>query len=816
LDALPVPVIAPHTLAVLEFAKLLPELARRADSPWGKELALALGPAPNLEDARSRAADLEEWIRLAGGDQPLPNPGAPDIRAALEAAVAPGSILDPESLIDVARTAAIARGVGAALKTQATKAPRLSARAATELGTFQALEAAIGRALDERAQVRDDASAALRQLRRRLAATRDEIRVRLERLAGRIGAESFTTERSGRFTVAVPLEWLGRVRGVVHDRSASGNTVFLEPFEVVELGNRLRETEEAEQAEVRRILMSLTALVGQEGAALERSATELARLDFLQAATRLHRDWGMVLPELALGGPIDLRRGRHPLLELSQAARGEAIVPLDLTLGEGARILVITGPNMGGKTVALKTVGLVTLMAMAGLGVPAAEGTRLGFFATVVADIGDEQSIEENLSTFASHLRQLREALAHASPTALVLLDELGAGTDPAEGAALGQAILEALVESRALGIVTTHHGSLKEMATTHGAIQNASMSFAPDTYVPHYRLVPGVPGRSLGIEVAERLGFPAPVLSRARALVPETERRIGALLLDLEARRTALGQIEAELQVTRTELGALLFKHRSKLSDLRAMRDRVLAHAGTQAQASIAEAERLLKEARQTWRRAQSAAAAPGLRAAANAGPHPDAELGREIESLAAAARALDAVSNPRPAPPGGGGRPVDAVAVTQGATFWVPDLEAMVEVLAAPDQAGRVFVRHGALKFRLSIARLRLPAGERTAARVAPLPKVPVPELDVDPPPGMEIDVRGLSGDEGVAALDQYLEQATIHGYRQIRIIHGKGTGALRARVQEHLKRHPRVERFRLGELGEGGAGVTVAEIA
>ncbi|HWN82848.1 MAG TPA: hypothetical protein VNM87_12175, partial [Candidatus Udaeobacter sp.] len=552
------PVIAPHTLAVLEFAKLLPELARRADSPWGKELAQALGPAPTLDEARSRAADLAEWIRLVGGENPPPNPGAPDIRAALAAAAAPGAILDPEALIDVARTAAIARTVGSALKTQAEHAPRLAARAQSELGAFQPLEAAIGRALDERAQVRDDASSTLRQLRRRLAATRDEIRVRLERLAGRIGAESFTTERSGRFTVAVPLDWLGKVRGVVHDRSASGNTVFLEPFEVVELGNRLRETEEAEQAEVRRILQALTALVGQDGPALERSASELAQLDFLQAATRLHRDWGMVLPELAAGGPIDLRRGRHPLLELSQAARGGTIVPLELGLGEGARILVITGPNMGGKTVALKTVGLLTLMAMAGLGVPAAEGSRLGYFASLVADIGDEQSIEENLSTFASHLRQLREALAHASPASLVLLDELGAGTDPAEGAALGQAILEALVESGALGIVTTHHGSLKEMATTHGAIQNASMAFAPDTYVPHYRLVAGVPGRSLGIEVAERLGFPAPVLARARDLVPETERRIGALLLDLEARRIAQGEVAAELQTTRAELGSL------------------------------------------------------------------------------------------------------------------------------------------------------------------------------------------------------------------------------------------------------------------
>jgi DNA mismatch repair protein MutS2 len=238
-------------------------------------------------------------------------------------------------------------------------------------------------------------------------------------------------------------------------------------------------------------------------------------------------------------------------------------------------------------------------------------------------------------------------------------------------------------------------------------------------------------------------------------------------------------------------------------------MRDRVLEHAGTKAAETIAEAERLLKEARQTWRRAQSAT----VRLPADR--RPEAELGREIESLAAEAKSLGQPPRPRPTGQGGAG-PVDPAAVLPGATFWVPDLEALVEVLSAPDQAGRVFVRHGALKFRLATARLRVAVGERAATPAAPLPKVVVPELDGDPPPGLEIDVRGLNGDEGVAALDRYLEQAMIHGYRQVRIIHGKGTGALRARVQEHLERHPRVERFRLGELGEGGAGVTVAEIA
>jgi DNA mismatch repair protein MutS2 len=813
-----VPVIPPHTLAVLEFPKLLPELARRADSPWGKELALALLPAERLDEARSRAADLAEWLALATGETPPGNPGAPDVRQAL-ASVAPGAVLDPEALLDLARLAAISRQLRTTLLAQPDRAPRLHARAATELTAFPALEAAVVRALDERGTVRDEASPALRQLRRRIAGVRDEIRLRLDRLAARIGAESFATERSGRYTVAVPLDWMGRVRGVVHDRSASGNTVFLEPFEVVELGNRLREAEEGERAEVRRILQALTALVGAEAPALERAAAELARLDLLQAEARLHREWDMHLPELSEGGPIALRAGRHPLLALVRAGQGEAIVPLDLELDAGSRVLIITGPNMGGKTVALKTLGLLTLMAMAGLGVPAAEGTRLGFFDWMVADIGDEQSIEENLSTFASHLRRLKEAVSSASPQSLILLDELGAGTDPAEGAALGQAILEVLAESGALAVATTHHGNLKELATAIPSIRNGSMAFDPETYAPHYRLVLGVPGRSLGIEVAERLGFPAPVLARARDLVPAAERRIGALLRDLERRRVAVAQTEIELAQSRTELGALLMKHRGRLSELRAMRDRVLAAAGAKAADSVAEAERLLKEARQAWRQAQAArvpererlAPGPAGGEESHAGPH----FGRELEALSAEVRGFAPAGAERRPPASVDVGPVTEDAVVPGASFWVPDLDALVQVIDRPDHAGRVAVQHGALRIRLAVARLREPGGKLPATPPPVRPKVLVSEVDVDAPPGMELDLRGMSGDEGVAAVDRYIEQAVFHGYSHVRIIHGKGTGALRARVQEDLGRHPRVESFRLGELGEGGAGVTVAEI-
>jgi DNA mismatch repair protein MutS2 len=830
--------ISPHTLAVLEFGKVLPELADRADSLWGKELAQEIRPAFDLEAARAALAELAEWRLLGTGDPTPPGLGVPDVREALKHAAHPGAVLEPSELLEVTRMAATSRLTREVLTRRAPDAPVLSAKAILELGAFPALEAAVTQAIDERAQVRDQASPVLRKLRREIESNRVAIRERLERWAARIGPASFVTERGGRHTVAVPISWLGRVKGVVHDRSASEATVFLEPFEVVEPGNRLRESEEEERAEVRRILAALTAQVGREEAVLHAAAAELARLDCLEAKARLFRDWSCTLPELCLGGPIDLRNGRHPLVARARAAAKGSVVPLRLRLGGEARILVITGPNMGGKTVALKTLGLLTLMGMAGLGVPAEEGTALGFFPTIIADIGDEQSIEENLSTFASHVRQLGAAVEYASPTSLILLDELGAGTDPAEGAALGQAVLERLAASGALGVVTTHHGALKSMATDNPAIVNASMAFDPESQAPLYVLVSGVPGRSLGIDVAERLGFPPAVLARARGLVPEAERRLGELLADVERRRVELETAQAGLEDAREAASSLMAKYRERLAEIRELKQRVLGEARGQVAAVVAEAEETLRAARRVLRAAGERARTPigeaseDARGAAGegggtgigAGMGEDAggvseDPGREIETLGATLKMIRA--GVEPATIQGSGMP--PLAIETGVAYWVPDLAAMVEVIRLPDQAGRVLVQCRGLKLELAASRLRVASaagpsamaqGKALAAAKAQAAPV-APWVEVEMPPSFEIDLRGLTGDEAVAEVERYLEQASVHGLKLVRIIHGKGTGALRARMQEVLRGHPRVAAFRLGQVGEGGGGVTVVEI-
>jgi DNA mismatch repair protein MutS2 len=455
-------------------------------------------------------------------------------------------------------------------------------------------------------------------------------------------------------------------------------------------------------------------------------------------------------------------------------------------------------------------------MAMAGLGVPAADGTALGFFSTIVADIGDEQSIEENLSTFASHVRNLRDAVETASPGSLVLLDELGAGTDPAEGAALGQAVLEALSESGAVSVITTHHGTLKGMAMTNPSIVNASMAFDPATHAPLYALVPGVPGRSLGLEVADRLGFPASVLARARALVPSSEHHLSELIADVEKRRTDLERAHADLAQARTALAGLLAKYRGRIGEARALRDRVVERAQAQADRVVSEADDLVRAARRALRLAGAAprsgldAAHAGVAAEGDADTLSRPVVGREVEALAERLRSAHGPRETSLATPAGA-----AAAVSPGVTVWAIDLGAPVEVLKGPDQGGRVLVRRGGFKLEIGADRLR-PASAADLALAPPERRAPAAQVEVEPPPGFELDLRGLTGDEAVAEVERYLEQATVHGLRLVRIIHGKGTGVLKARVQDLLRAHPRVSAFRLGETGEGGAGVTMVEIA
>ncbi|HEU5394707.1 MAG TPA: endonuclease MutS2, partial [Candidatus Methylomirabilis sp.] len=532
-----------HALKLLEFPAVLACLAREAATSLGREAAETLTPGGD-PTAIAEALDAVTEAREALHAARLPVDGVHDIREAVAAARVAGTCLDPVTLGEIASTLEAARRLRAAGAALQGPWPRLKA-AAARLTPPAEVQAELRRCLGPDGSVADEASAELRRLRKQVAAQREAILATLHALlqaaaSQGVVAESFVTLRNDRYVIPVTREGRGRIRGIIQDQSASGQTLFVEPEGVVEQNNRLRLLRQAEEREVRRVLTRLTGLVGAEGQAIETTVQALAALDLLLAKARLADRWHAARPALAADGRLILRHARHPLL-LEQADRsGAPVVPIDLEVGGRFRVLVITGPNTGGKTVALKTAGLLTLMALAGLHIPASPDSAVPIFDALFADIGDEQSIAQNLSTFSSHIGHIARILAAVTARSLVLMDELGAGTDPAEGAALAVAVLEALLQEGPAVVATTHLEAVKVHAARTLGMENAGVEFDLETLRPLYRLSLGVPGHSFALEIASRLGVPAPIVARAREILGPATLRAGDLVTALASDRQA------------------------------------------------------------------------------------------------------------------------------------------------------------------------------------------------------------------------------------------------------------------------------------
>ena len=660
------------------------------------------------------------------------------------------------------------------------------------LHRLEALLREIERTFDDRGEIRDDASPALREIRRALARTRDETRHRLQEILGSLelaSGQAFVTLRNERYVIPVPQGARGRVRGIVHDHSVSGATAFLEPLQVIDLNNRVIELEGEEAEERRRILRALAERVRDTDEPLRENVERMAVLDEWAARAALASDLRMVRPEE--GSSLRLAAARHPILAEAERTGGARVVPLDLALEPGHRTLVITGPNMGGKTVALKTAGLLALMARSGLFVPAAEGTRIPLFAAVFADIGDEQSIDEDLSTFKSHVLRIRRALDAAAPGVLVLLDELGAATDPEEGAALGRAVLEELARRGTISIVTTHLGALKTYAATTDGAMNASMEFDPDSLRPRFRLLVGVPGLSRALDVARSLGLDEALVARAEALLPEEERRAGALLRDLEAlRENAVREADA----ARAE--------RRAADEARRRAEQALGSARAEAEdlrrKTTEESGELLRETRLFVEQLRAELKAERKSARAREAV---SEAGRRLSERAHAGEA----AAPRPE----AGPRVDASRLVPGTRWWAEPLQDFVTIVEGPDGQRQVKVRRGTMLIRLAVSALH----EKKEQQAPSLPRGVTLSSVVSA--GYEVDVRGLMADEAEAVVDKHLDSALLAGLGEIKVIHGLGTGVLLAKVREIFSQHPRVKSFRSGESREGGAGVTIAEL-
>ncbi|MCC6831255.1 MAG: Smr/MutS family protein [Thermoleophilia bacterium] len=786
---------------LLELPAVRLRLAGQASFAGGRLLAEALEPATDPHEVAALRAETEEAWRLEETTVSGPG-GAQDVRGAVEAA-ARGAALPVEDLERILLTIGVALEVRTGVGSREDLAPSLAERLAVgvEPVSLQRVASALERALDRRGGLLDTATPELSDLRRRVSATRREAADTLRRLASRLTKhlqESFTTERSGRPVLAVKATSRSAVPGIVHDSSGSGQTIFVEPFEVVEANNRRREVEAMEAAEVQRILAELSRLVGEAEGRLTAAVDALAHHDLALARARLSRQWrGCVVEESA---HVELLAARHPLLDPGTA------VPIDVPLA-GVRALVVSGPNTGGKTVALKTLGLFAMLAQCGLRVPA-RSARLPVFSQVLADIGDDQSIAQSLSTFSAHVRRLVGMLEAAAPGTLVLLDEVAGGTDPEEGGPLAQAVIRGLVRRGAMVLATTHLGALKEWAASTEGARNAAVAMDPETLRPRYAIHIGEPGASHALDIATGLGLDPEVIAEARAAMTPERRRADDLVRaaqearaaagrELEAARAERERAERARQEAEARLGDLEFR----LQKARADAERQREEARAKAQAELTAASRELRELR---RQISAARRAEGQRSRAPEGDRETARAGDRDRRLGAAsdaerrARAALAAS----APEVGGD-------VAVGDPVRDPSMGFRGVVVAI--EGGHAEVQGERMRVRVPLERLVRDGRGRPAATPRPVAERR-PEVRAVP---AEVDVRGERAEAARAMVREAVDAAAMVGRGRIRVIHGHGTGALRAAVRQELERHPLVERAEPAPQNEGGDGATYAVI-
>jgi DNA mismatch repair protein MutS2 len=797
-------------LNTLELPKILERLARHADFSASKELALALAPSADWPEVHERQTETREACRLLSVKPDVSIGGARDVRLLLDQATR-SALLLPADLLDIRQTLIAARDLKRSLVRLGDQFPRL-ADIAGRIQECPGLVAEIGRCINERnGEVLDSASPDLARIRRDLEVTHQRLLDKLNRIIGSTQnapylQEAFVTQRQGRYVIPLRAEFKGRIQGVVHDQSTSGATLFIEPLATVEMNNQWRQLQMDEEEEVRRILFALSGLVAQDARAIGWTVEALADIDLALAKAKYAEELHAVEPEWVErrgdGMPIKLLQARHPLLD------PKTVVPVDVVFPAETFILVITGPNTGGKTVTLKTVGLLAAMAQAGLHIPAAEGSTLPVFRAIYADIGDEQSIEQSLSTFSSHLTNIVGILGECDADSLVVLDELGAGTDPVEGSALARAILEHLRERTITTFVATHYSELKAYAHNTPGVTNASVEFDPETLIPTYHMTIGLPGRSNAFAIARRLGLDAGVIQAAQSMVAPEAMQTETLLHSIKAELDTATRERAAAAAARAQAETRLAELNQRTAAMDRERRDILNVAR-------ADARREIKTLRQELR---------GLREQWTPGTAPAATLQQLEEATEAKLEALEAGTAPlEEAPP-----PAQSTykgPLQPGDKVWVEPLQALGEVISS--RRGEVDVQLG--HFRTTVRRKQVELRERAGAPAAApaageeaagseevaagAPGVRLPTVES---PGLELDLRGQTSGEALHRLERYLDDAYLVGLPWVRIIHGKGTGVLRTAVRDALRDHPLVTSYESGGEREGGDGVTVAKLA
>lgn len=781
------PLADARSLEALDFEAIRVALARHAASDRAAARARALVPGTDLARVREEQAATGEMRRLAGAD-PFDLPRVLEVGETIGRAQR-GAVLGSEDLRDIGVALAAADAAVRRVRSYGADAPTLVARVRTA-DYLPAVTGRLAEAIGERGEVLDRASPALGRIRKAATKAQEEARDRAGAILrspqyAKAIQDAIVTVRDGRFVIPVKAEFASQISGVVHDTSASGHTLFVEPLGALEVNNRLRTLRLEEEREVARVLGELSQLVGKHAAQADANLEALAELDLALARVRLAERMGAAAPEIVDAPWIEVRDGRHPLL-------GERAVAQSLVLDDEVKFILISGPNMGGKTVTLKMAGLFVAMAYCGLQLPAAEGTAIGAFTELGCDIGDEQSIAENASTFSAHLKRLRAIVERAGPGSLVLIDEIASGTEPASSAALGIALLEHLLKAGARGIVTTHATELKLFAHTTAGARNASVRFDASTYAPTYQLDVGAPGQSLAFPLARALGLDRSIVARAESLLGESERDYDRAIAELaEIRAGAAAEREA-LERERAHLGTLQDNARRRAESL----ERERRALGQQAEERLSRA--LREFATELERR--SSERAPS-RAKITSGQ--SALLGRVLEG----------VHRDLGLSPQSGDGSAGIGALERGDTVAVASLGS--EGTVADDYGETVLVALGPMRTVVPKSEVRLvrrvAEGERKRGRAHAGETL----LDTASGARSELDVRGKRFVEAEPLVERWLDEAQVLGLSPLRLIHGKGTGLLGRGLQEYLREHAAVKAFRYGNADEGGSGVTIVEL-
>ncbi|MDH3892664.1 MAG: endonuclease MutS2 [candidate division Zixibacteria bacterium] len=780
-----------HTTETLEFSKVIALVSGKCLTRFGHEEVAQIAPLRGRELIERRLAEISEMkdVIQFGDAFPLYRMET-DCRELLKRSEVEGNALDGKEILEVLELVIVSIGLNEYAADDREKYPLLSeylegTRAFPEMRTL------INKAIDEEGYVRDNASPKLRTIRLDLADSRRKIVAKLETILTRRAKQAgwqddVVTQRNDRYVIPVPSSLYQSDRGILHDRSQSGATLYVEPKETVELNNRINLLMQEEYAEVQRILRELTAEIGRRSASLIENTRMIGRLDRIHACGLVSHEIKGHGPEIVDEAEISLVEARHPLL-IVQLADIKKVVPTDFSLGNGRQVVLVTGPNTGGKTIALKTIGLSLLMTLSGLHISAGEKSRIGLFDNLHADIGDEQSIELSLSTFASHVRNIISGLQAASSRTLLLFDEIGAGTDPKEGAALAEAIILYAVQKGACLVATTHYSQLKTLAMDHPEIENASLEFDRETLAPTYRLHLGLPGSSYAIEIAGRLGMPRSICERAAEFCGTSERSLADLIATIEKELATIKQDRKELTERLKEARALEISNRARSEQLQESGDSAIDDY-------LIETEQFLNDTRREVERL--VADIRGSQASKESVQEFHRNLKKKQKQL------LQRQRGPKEKP-----TPKAMVAVGDAVQVLSLDKNGEVVQLIGNDKAK---VRLGNVTTTVPLRNLALldSSGERTleSKHVGH-----APNEDVSP----EIHLRGMTVDEAMEALNRFLDRAVVAGLQQVYVIHGKGTGALRKGLTTFLKNHPEVASLRLGDWNEGGSGVTVVKL-